>query len=146
MPDVVPIFIDGFQNVMPEDRTFPRFIPRIRNRIRVAFGDALDSEAVFGDLRKRWKELVERRRSGLGRVGGEEVLGELRDEELRDGPEARAIRIEVARRVRDEVMKLRKQMGYPDGDPALGDAETWAKDKEGKKYRSAVDGSLINQD
>jgi len=146
MPDVVPMFIDGFQNVMPEDRTFPRFIPRIRNRIRVAFGDALDTEAVFGDLRKRWKELVERRRNGLGRIDGEDVLGELRDEELRDGPEARAIRIEVARRVRDEVMKLRKQLGYADGDPTLGKAETWAKDKEGKRYRSAVDGSLINQD
>jgi monolysocardiolipin acyltransferase len=146
LPDVVPIFVDGFQHVMPEDRTFPRFLPRIRKNIRVAFGDVVDSEALFGDLRRRWRELVERRRNGIGRFGGEEVLGELRDEELRDGPEAREIRIEVARRVREEVMKLRRQMGYPDGDPALGDAETWAKEKEGKKYRSAVDGSLINQD
>jgi monolysocardiolipin acyltransferase len=146
MPDVVPMFIDGFQHVMPEDRTFPRFLPRIRNRIRVAFGDTLDSEAVFGDLRRKWKELVDRRRNGLGRLGGDESLGELRDEELRDGPEARAIRIELARRVRDEVMKLRKQMGYPDGDPSFAEADTWAKDKDEKKYKSAVDGSLINQD
>lgn len=146
LPDVVPMFIDGFQRVMPEDRTFPRFLPRIRNQIRVAFGEVLDSEAVFGDLRKRWKDLVARRRNGFNSIAGGEVLGELNDEELRDGPEAREIRIEVARRVRDEVMKLRRQMGYPEGDPALGDAETWAKDKEGKRYRSAVDGSFINQD
>lgn len=146
LPDVVPMFIDGFQRVMPEDRTFPRFLPRIRNQIRVAFGEALDSEAVFGDLRKRWKDLVARRRNGFNSIAGGEVLGELNDDELRDGPEAREIRIEVARRVRDEVMKLRRQMGYPEGDPALGDAETWAKDKEGKRYRSAVDGSFINQD
>lgn len=147
LPDVVPIFIDGFQHVMPEDRTFPRFLPRIRKNIRIAIGDVLDSEAVFGDLRKRWKELVARRRNSVNRVSsGEDVLGELKDEELRNGPEAREIRIEVARRVREEVMKLRRQMGYPEGDPTLGDAETWAKDKEGKRYKSAVDGSLINQD
>lgn len=147
MPDVVPIFIDGFQHVMPEDRAFPRFVPRIGNNIRVAFGDVVDSEAVFGDLRKRWRELVGRRRHALGRpTGEEEVLGEMRDAELRDGSEAREIRIEVTRRVRREVMKLRQQLGYPEGDPALEDAETWAKEKEGKKYRSAVDGSLINQD
>lgn len=146
MPDVVPIFIDGFQHVMPEDRRFPRFLPRIGNNIRIAFGDVLDSEAVFGDLRKKWRELVRKRRNALGKSAGEEVLGEVRDEQLREGPEAREIRIEVARRVRREVMRLRRQMGYPEGDPTLEDAETWAKEKEGKKYRSAVDGSLINQD
>lgn len=132
---------------MPEDRPFPRFVPRVGKHIKVAFGEVLDSEAVFGDLRKRWKDLVARRRNGFNAVtGGEAVLGELKDDELRNGPEAREIRTEVARRVRVEVMKLRREMGYPGGDPALGDAETWKKDKEGKRYRSTVDGSLINQD
>jgi monolysocardiolipin acyltransferase len=145
VPDVVPVFIDGFQHVMPEDRTFPRFLPRVRKRIRVAFGEALDSEAVFGDLRTRWRELVGRRRATWKGGREMEVMGELVDDELREGREAREIRVEVARRVRDEVMKLRKEMGYGDGDPSYGDADTWAKDNGAKRYHSAVDGSLINQ-
>ncbi|KAB5569979.1 acyltransferase-like protein [Coniochaeta sp. 2T2.1] len=155
LPDVVPMFIDGFQKVMPEDRGFPRFLPRIGKHIRVVFGEKVDGEAVFGDLRRRWRELVAARtRDRLGRVveeGGPKeeesvVVGELRDEELREGREAREIRIEVARRVRDEVMKLRRRMGYPEENPRLGNAETWAEEKEGKRYKSAVDGSFINQD
>lgn len=93
---------------------------------------------AFGDLRRRWQKLVESR-------GGIQELGVVRDQELRDGAEAREIRIEVARRVRDEVMKLRRSLGYKDADPTYGDAETWAKDPKNKKYRSEVDGSLINQ-
>jgi monolysocardiolipin acyltransferase len=141
-PDLVPIFIDGFQHVMPEDRVFPRFLPRIGKRIKVAFGQKLDGESAFGDLRRRWRKLVESR-SGLGKE-----LGVIRDEQLRDGEEAREIRVEVAKRVRAEVMKLRRDLGYKEANPSYGSAETWAKDPKSskKKYRSEVDGSLINQD
>ena len=51
--------------------------------------------------------------------------------------------------MREEVLKVRKQMGgFPEPDPRLADAATWAVDagvKE-KKYKSRVDGSDINQD
>ena len=63
--------------------------------------------------------------------------------------EANAIRIEVARRMREEILKVRKSLGgYPESDPKLGMAETWSADDEfgTKKYRSRVDGSEINQD
>ncbi|KAK4455914.1 hypothetical protein QBC34DRAFT_388300 [Podospora aff. communis PSN243] len=151
-PDVLPMFIDGIQCIMPENRTFPRFSPRVGKRVRVAFGEVLDYEATFGDLRRRWQALVLRTRAQRERATGTReiaMLGELADEALRYGSEAEAIRIEVARRMRDEVLKVRKAMGgFSDPDPKLGDALTWAADgrvKE-KKYKSRVDGSDINQD
>jgi monolysocardiolipin acyltransferase len=161
-PDVVPVFIDGTQHVMHEERTFQRFLPRAGRRIRVAFGDTLDVERAFGDLRVRWRVLVARTtRAGgaaptaVGSVGGvvgggEDAVGELADDELKYGVEARAIRTEVARRMRDEVLKVRASLGgYPEPEPAFALAETWAleaKDPSKKKYKSRVDGSQINQD
>jgi monolysocardiolipin acyltransferase len=158
-PAVVPMFIDGMQHVMPEDRVFPRFLPRVGARIRVAFGEAIDGEAAFGDLRHRWRGLVAKSRDGRPR--GEEdasaralpeqpeqptVLGEL-THELKYGKEAEELRIEVARRVREEVLKVRRSLGYAEPDPRSAYAETWAQDSDGEpKYESRVDGSGINQD
>lgn len=153
-PDVVPMFIDGNQHLMPEDRKL-RLIPRVGARIRVAFGEKVDTEERFGDLRQRWKELVNRsraaRRSAKGRAGSSnvqeeaEAMGELTDD-LKYGEEALEIRVEVARRVREEVLKLRQKLRYPEPDPAFAYAETWAKDPDKKRYKSRVDDSWINQD
>ncbi|KAK3313532.1 hypothetical protein B0H66DRAFT_355230 [Apodospora peruviana] len=181
-PDILPMFIDGTQNLMPEDRGFPRFLPRMGKRIRVAFGEVLDYEETFGDLRRRWQALVHKaatsatqnqpsqkqqtiasRLSALVPLWSSSppptptttkktmvVVGELRDyRELMYSAEANAIRIEVARRMREQVLKVRKSMvGYPESDPKLGDASTWAADESNseKKYRSRVDGSGIEQD
>ncbi|KAK0646252.1 hypothetical protein B0T16DRAFT_413013 [Cercophora newfieldiana] len=151
-PDVLPMFIDGTQHIMPEFRTFPRFAPRVSKSVRVAFGEVLDYEATFGDLRRRWQALVVRTRAQRERATRTKevaMLGDLTDDTLRYGPEAEAIRIEVAKRMREEVLKVRKAMGgFPEPDPKLGEASTWAVDaavKE-KKYKSRVDGSDINQD
>lgn len=185
MPDMVPMFIDGTCEIMHEDRTWPRFVPRPGKDVRVAFGDRVDMEATFGDLRRQWKllvrEAVEKRAAEIaavekriaevtalsekeaaadrqaGRHGIVTVrqrpppdmkkpdvlrVGDL-PEELRYGKEAEAIRIEVTRRVRDEVLKLRKSLGYPDEDPSwkFGLAETWVGDPKSTK-RSPVDGSI----
>lgn len=118
---------------MPEHRTFPRFLPRVGQPVRVAFGEVVDFDERFGELRRRWQGLV-------AREGGEEC---------RDGEEAREIRREVARRVREEVLKVRAGMGgFGEPEAGLGDAEAWRGDREGKgrRYRSGVDGSDINQD
>ncbi|KAI3400979.1 hypothetical protein diail_1187 [Diaporthe ilicicola] len=184
MPDMVPMFIDGTSDVMNENRTWPRFIPRPWKKVHVAFGDKVDMESAFGDLRRRWKALVKKSmeareaeiaaverqieaatgpppgraaaaprdagRTGLvaaapkaPRIAKPDVLrvGDLPDE-LKHSREAEQIRAEVAMRVRDEVLKLRKSLGYPDEDPAwgLGLAETWARDPKHTK-RSPVDGS-----
>lgn len=185
MPDVVPMFIDGTSDVMNENRGFPRFVPRPGKTVQVAFGDKVDMEATFGDLRRQWKGLVRKaveeraaeikaaeaqiseetavsektaaadRQAGRhGIVSAKQApppsikkpdvlrIGEL-PEELQHSKEAEKIRIEVAKRVRDEVVKLRKSLGYPDEDPTwkFGLAETWAKDPKDTK-KSPVDGSI----
>ena len=152
-PDVVPMFIDGNQHLMPEDRKFLRILPRVGARIRIAFGERLDGEERFGDLRQRWKGLVSRSRaarstqgrSSGGLDGRAEVMGELADD-LKYGEEAQEIRIEVARRIREEVLKLRKELRYPEPDATFSLAETWANEPEKKKYKSRVDDAWVNQD
>lgn len=155
-PDVVPMFIDGNQELMPEDRKVLRFLPRVGKRVRVAFGQKLDAEDRFGDLRQRWKGLVARsraaRQSALAKTGGghldkeTEVMGELTND-LKYGEEAQEIRVEVARRIRDEVLKLRRELQYPEPDATFALAETWAVEPEKKKqYKSRVDDSWTSQD
>ncbi|XDG01095.1 hypothetical protein ABKA04_000710 [Annulohypoxylon sp. FPYF3050] len=142
MPDVLPMFVDGGQRIMPEDRGFPRFLPRFPNKFRVAFGEMLDAEKTFGDLRARWRDLVRKDRD---KGSGELPLGELTDE-LKYGKEAVDLRIEVARRVRREVLKVRRSLGYPDDDePGFELAETWAREPSKDKFKSNVDDSLVNK-
>ncbi|KAF7532087.1 hypothetical protein G7054_g8279 [Neopestalotiopsis clavispora] len=141
MPDVLPMFIDGTQHMMSEDRTFPRFLPRINKTFRVAFGELVDTERTFGDLRRKWQELVQRETKG----GKPLAMGELTDE-LKYGREAIELRTEVARRVRDEIEKLRISQGYPEDDPKLALAETWAREPPTKAYKSNVDDSLVRKE
>ncbi|KAL2181393.1 uncharacterized protein P884DRAFT_288620 [Thermothelomyces heterothallicus CBS 202.75] len=158
-PDVLPMFIDGTQRVMPEDRGFPRFLPRVGKTVRVAFGEVLDYERTFGDLKRRWeglvrreRERIEKRQQGGGapaRQAESMLVGELATDELKYGKEAQEIRIEVARRMRAEILKVRESLGgYPEPDPTFALAETWRLDGdiEAKKYKSRVDGSNISQD
>ncbi|KAH6661375.1 hypothetical protein BKA67DRAFT_551004 [Truncatella angustata] len=141
MPDVLPIFIDGTQHMMPENRTFPRFLPRVNKTLRVSFGELVDREATFGDLRKKWQELVRKETKD----GKALAMGELTDE-LKYGREAVELRIEVARRVRDQIEKLRVGAGHAEGDAKLGLAETWAKEPPTEAFPSSVDGSLVRKE
>ncbi|KAI1326019.1 acyltransferase [Xylariaceae sp. FL0255] len=166
MPDVLPMFIDGPQHVMAEDRKFPRFLPRAGKKFRIGFGELVDTEAVFGDLRTRWQDLVRREQErdvkaqgkllakrkeegsekDLVRPQRQRAMGDLWTDELKYGDEAVGLRIEVARRVRDEVLKVRRSMGYPDEDPPGFElAETWAREPQKDKFRSNVDDSLVNK-
>ncbi len=151
-PDVVPMFVDGTQQIMHEDRKFPRFLPRVGKHVRVAFGEKLDFDATFGDLRRRWQGLVQKQRAASSSkevADAPVVLGDLTDDELRYGKEANEIREEVARRVRESVLQVRASMGFPASNPAYAYAETWAldgKDQRKKKYKSRVDDSHISQD
>ncbi|KAF4984382.1 hypothetical protein FZEAL_426 [Fusarium zealandicum] len=129
-PEFIPMFIHGTQHVMAEDRGWPRWAPRIGNKVRVVIGEPTDVDQVFGHQRAAWRKLVEK--------GDPEML--------KDSPEAIQLRISVAKRVRDEVEKLRESLGFPaDQDETAAMAETWAKDPLEKKYKSPVDGSFVNR-
>ncbi len=51
-------------------------------------------------------------------------MGDL-TEGVKFGKEAVALRKEVTMRVRLEVLKVRRSLGYPDEDPKQGFVETW---------------------
>lgn len=142
------MFIDGLDRVMHEERKFPRFLPRIGQKIRIVFGDILDPE-TFADLRERWQRLVARsRRSTAGSSDGEGISssdGTAVDKEidLKYGKEAQQLRKETAHRMREEILKLRRRLGYPELDPSLGLAETWADEPNKKRFRSQVDDSMV---
>ncbi|KAF2448993.1 hypothetical protein P171DRAFT_352541 [Karstenula rhodostoma CBS 690.94] len=134
MPDVVPMWIDGPQEAMSEERTFPRFLPRLGKNISITFGDALDGEKVFGDLRARWKQLhaQEAARSGKLEVG-------ILNDALKYSDEVVALREECTARVRNAVLDVRRSRGLVDEDPKAGFAETWLREGPGREGRKKDD-------
>jgi monolysocardiolipin acyltransferase len=129
-PEFIPMFIDGTQDIMPENRGFPRFLPRIGNHIRVAIGKPVNSDRVFGDYRRKWRKLAEK----------------ASEEEKMNSLEAVQLRIDVAKAVRDEVLKLRESLGFPrEQDETAALADTWSKEPNKRKFKSPVDGSLVNR-
>ncbi|KAK5726590.1 Lyso-phosphatidylcholine acyltransferase [Elasticomyces elasticus] len=147
-PDVMPIWIDGPQEVMSYERKWPRFIPRANKDIEIRFGDLVDREKTWTEFRERWGELKDRaRRRRAGSLtsdrGADEVedsLGVVNDDELRYGEEARQLRIEVTMAVRNEVLKVRRAAGWGDEDPKRGLAETYRLEGGGVMETEKVKG------
>jgi monolysocardiolipin acyltransferase len=123
MPDIVPIFIEGFDDIMHETREFPRFIPRPFKNVRVTFGEKLDAEEVFGDLRQQWQQM----RAKEEKAGAQRELGVVTDA-LQYSTEAVSLRKECARRMRQAVLDLRRRRGYPEDDAKNSVAETWLRE------------------
>lgn len=145
LPDIIPIFIDGNQQIMHEAREWPRFVPRAGKDIKIAFGEKVDGEKVFGELRARWKRLVKLQKDALVKKGlrTDLEMGEL-SEGLKYCSEAEALRKEVTRRIRLEVLKVRRELGYPDEDPKQGLVETWIEEGA-KKTGKMEDGSYVGE-
>lgn len=133
-PAVVPIWIEGAEDVMPEGRPSPRWLPRFGGALRVTFGEAV-SETVWKGFRERWREL----REGVGEEGD---VGVLNSQALRTGEEAVKLRMEVTRALREELLKLRRQRGWTDEDPKAGAVETYAREG-GKRSGRMADGSWV---
>lgn len=132
-PDVVPIWLEGFDQVMHESRQFPRFLPRPGKDVSITFGNKVDTEAVFGEFRKRWQKIKAKaeRNSPDAR---DLPLGVLNDE-LLNSKEAVQLRIEVTKTIRDLVLEVRHSRGLPGEDPKEGLVETWIQEgpkREGK--------------
>lgn len=140
VPDLVPMWIEGLDSVMHESRGFPKFIPRAGKDISVTFGDKVDMESRFGDLRERWSKLKE---SVGGKGPKAEELGVVRDEELMFGAEAVKLREECTMRVREEVLKVRRSRGLPDEDPKVGLVDTWRLEGEASGQGRKADGSFV---
>ena len=139
-PDIIPMWLEGTEQIMHESRKWPRFVPRLGKRCGVWFGQNVggDGNTIFNDLRKKWQELVEDdRRAG----NGESVVGIL-SEGLKYGKEAVALREECTRQIRKAVLTVRRQSGLPDEDPKEGLVETWRKEG-GQLEGQMKDGSWV---
>ncbi|MCJ1276420.1 hypothetical protein MMC21_004225 [Puttea exsequens] len=140
-PDIVPIWLEGNDQVMHENRAPPRWVPRIGKHCAVWFGDNVGGEsgAVFHELRGRWRRLV----NEVERKGASENLeiGELNDE-LKYGEDAVRLREECTIQVRKAVLGVRRLRGLPDEDPKVGLVETW-REEGGRREGSMADGSLV---
>jgi len=155
-PDVLPMWIDGPQHIMDNNRPWPRPLPRVGKDVTVTFGDLVDTEKVFGPFRQRWrdlkakatqKRLLSSPEDADSALQDYEALGEVVDDELRYGREAQQLRIDVTLAVRNEVLRVRRACGLPDEDPKRSLAETFRAEggrdtsQEGKKE----DGSVVKE-
>ena len=154
-PDIVPIWLEGTEEILPEDRSPPRWLPRAGKKVGVWIGEQVrgdeqevgEGRRIFGDLRRRWKNLVERERTrdqilGIARDNHSNAHGELQSEELKHGSEAVELRMECALEVRKLVLAVRRERGLPDEDPKAGRADTW-KEEGGRDEGRMKDGSLV---
>ena len=72
------------------------------------------------------------------------AMGEL-TEGLKYGEEAVELRKEVTRRMRMEVLKVRRDLGFPEEDPKEGLVETWIEEG-GKREGRMDDGSWVREE
>ena len=134
-PTVIPIFLEGFLDIMHESREFPRFLPRVGKNIKVAFGKPVDT-ARWEDVRGEWKRLCEVHGFWGDRVGSSHNM----PQEMKTGEDVVRLRIETTARVREEVVKLRRELGWPEEEPTAGLVETYRKagmTKEGETVEGA---------
>ncbi|KAK5157181.1 hypothetical protein LTR04_005501 [Oleoguttula sp. CCFEE 6159] len=137
-PDVVPMWIEGPDQIMHEAREWPRFVPRPLRNVSVTFGEKVDMDEIFGDLRARWRGLNRAEPAAHGLE-----LSELTDA-MKYGPEAVALRKECTMRVRGEILKVRRKRGLPDEDPKAGLVDTWrVEGSKGKREGKMDDGSWV---
>jgi monolysocardiolipin acyltransferase len=143
-PDIVPIWIEGCEQIMHEERSIPRFLPRFGKRVGIWFGENVagaKTDSAFVELRRRWQNLVTREERGEG--GQPLPLGVL-SEELKYGREAVELRKECTFAVRRAVLELRRQRSLPDEDPKAGVMETWIE--EGSGQGRMRDGSIVREE
>ncbi|KAJ5156657.1 hypothetical protein N7492_009460 [Penicillium capsulatum] len=130
-PDVVPMWIEGFDQIMHESREFPRFLPRVGKEVNVTFGSKVDTEATFGDMRSRWQKLKSKVEAADPQ-SRDLPMGVL-SEELLNNKEAVELRKEVTMKIRNLVLDVRRSRGLPDEDPKEGLVETWLEEGAGRE-------------
>ncbi|KAF2434579.1 hypothetical protein EJ08DRAFT_730776 [Tothia fuscella] len=134
-PEVVPMWIEGFDSIMHEARPAPRWFPRLGRKVSITFGEPV-SETVWAGFRERWKRLKAREKMDNAALG---VL----NNELMTGKESAELRMEVTKEVREQVLKLRRRRGWADEDPKAGVWSTYLEEG-GKYYEGQMeDGSWI---
>lgn len=120
-PVVVPVFAFGFEKIAPEDSAeegIKRWLPQnFGAEIHIAIGDPVADEEIER-YREQWRELCSKYSDPL----------EPHDlsETLKNGPDAQALRSELAAQLRLNVLRIRELLGYfqPE-DPRFRSPQYW---------------------
>jgi len=87
--------------------------------------------ARWKDVRGEWEKLCEVHGFGKDRVGDSQNM----PQEVKTGEDAVRLRIETTARVREEVVRLRRELGWSEEEPTAKLVETYKEvgmTKEGK--------------
>lgn len=130
-PIIVPFFIEGFEQVMHESRVFPRFLPRVGKSIKCTYGRPIE-ETKIQPFIDRYKALLDKNsKSSLmdhkTSSQRESLVGAM------DCTEAQLIRTELTKVIRDAVVEVRREAGYPEEHPSAHLADFYDS-AEGLKY------------
>ncbi|KAH8918332.1 acyltransferase-domain-containing protein [Atractiella rhizophila] len=104
LPYIVPVWIKGFEDIMPEDRGFPRFLPRLGAELSISFGTPLDEKSM--DELERLKELYTMAR------------GKRKDSGMDDGVDTEELQ-EVRKAVCDILQEKLQGMGKEAGEEVV---------------------------
>ncbi|WVR05231.1 hypothetical protein IAU60_002243 [Kwoniella sp. DSM 27419] len=126
MPEIIPMWISGFDQIMDERRGWPRPVPRPGAKISITVGQPLTSQ--IEPLVQSWREMAEKERGTVG-LGGEwksepsemalDVEGELQRTvrsrgQLSDGKEEQ-VRINIVDLLQQGVQKLGQEVERKEG-------------------------------
>ncbi|THV05418.1 hypothetical protein K435DRAFT_712859 [Dendrothele bispora CBS 962.96] len=110
-PTIIPMWITGFDKLMPEGRAFPfKFFPRIGTRLSVTFGEPLPADEITNVIRRISVEHEKK----LSQNRNKDQLGRDQEKE-RD-------RIEFERRVRVEITDVVHRAVWKLGRSVAGDS------------------------
>jgi len=122
MPEVIPMWISGFDTIMPETRRWPRPIPRFGGNISITIGSPLTS--VIQPMVNEWRGIAAGEKGTVG-VGGEwdregtsppgEAQREVRDRGDLAGGKERDVRVRIAEVLQEAVRKLGVEVETEEG-------------------------------
>jgi len=112
LPTVIPVWLSGFEDVMPEDRPFPRFLPRPGKALSVTFAPPMAPDDL-GRVLNPWRDRSLQELNGVDashrNAGTESPLAHESAEKI-------ATRIALTDAIQREVEKV----GYTVSGPLLG--------------------------
>ncbi|AFR93323.2 monolysocardiolipin acyltransferase [Cryptococcus neoformans C23] len=124
MPEIIPMWISGFDQIMPETRGFPRFVPRPGANISITVGQPLTSQ--IQPLVKAWKDMASEEKGTLGiggeweqKVKGEGLAGQQQREVRNKGQlihgREKEVRIKIVEALQEGMRKLGQDVERREG-------------------------------
>ena len=119
---ILRLTFSGFDTIMPETRTFPRWLPRRGGKVTITFGRPITDR--IKPLIDEWRRVAEAQRGTVGLGGewekeGESPSGEeqkkVRDAGRLANGEERSLRVRICEVIQESVRKLGESVEREEG-------------------------------